>query len=38
MSVTTRAVAPAPIVPRHAWQALGVLLAGMFMALLDTTT
>jgi EmrB/QacA subfamily drug resistance transporter len=27
----------APVVPRRAWQALIVLLAGMFMALLDTT-
>ena len=29
--------APAPAVSRRAWQALIVLLAGMFMALLDTT-
>ncbi|MGO4784661.1 DHA2 family efflux MFS transporter permease subunit [Cryobacterium sp. W22_MBD10_FK3] len=29
--------APAPAVSRRAWQALVVLLAGMFMALLDTT-
>jgi len=28
---------PAPVVSRRAWQALIVLLAGMFMALLDTT-
>ncbi|MCS5734326.1 MFS transporter [Herbiconiux daphne] len=28
---------PAPAVPRRAWQALIVLLAGMFIALLDTT-
>ena len=27
----------APVIPRRAWQALIVLLAGMFMALLDTT-
>jgi len=30
-------VSPAPVVTRRAWQALIVLLAGMFMALLDTT-
>jgi EmrB/QacA subfamily drug resistance transporter len=34
-SATARPIAP-PI-PRRAWQALIVLLAGMFMALLDTT-
>ncbi|MCI4658260.1 DHA2 family efflux MFS transporter permease subunit [Cryobacterium zhongshanensis] len=28
---------PPVVIPRHAWQALIVLLAGMFMALLDTT-
>ncbi|QWT22766.1 MFS transporter [Subtercola sp. PAMC28395] len=33
---TSAAYAP-PAVPRQAWQALIVLLAGMFMALLDTT-
>jgi EmrB/QacA subfamily drug resistance transporter len=27
----------APVIPKRAWQALIVLLAGMFMALLDTT-
>jgi len=37
MAVTTRADAPTPIVPRQTWQALAVLLAAMFMALLDTT-
>jgi EmrB/QacA subfamily drug resistance transporter len=37
MSVTARDAGPAPTVSRHAWQALAVLLAGMFMALLDTT-
>jgi EmrB/QacA subfamily drug resistance transporter len=37
MPATTRAAAPTPTVPRHTWQALTVLLAGMFMALLDTT-
>jgi MFS family permease len=37
MSVVTRAATPAPTVPRRTWQALAVLLAGMFMALLDTT-
>ncbi len=33
----TPASAPAVEVPRRAWQALTVLLLGMFMALLDTT-
>jgi EmrB/QacA subfamily drug resistance transporter len=33
--MSTEAIAPA--VPRHAWKALAVLLAGMFMSLLDTT-
>lgn len=33
----SRASAPAVEVPRRAWQALIVLLLGMFMALLDTT-
>ena len=28
---------PSPVVPRRTWQALIVLLAGMFIALLDTT-
>ena len=28
---------PAPVVPRRAWNALIVLMVGMFMALLDTT-
>ena len=37
MSDTTQAGRPAVVIPRHAWQALVVLLAGMFMALLDTT-
>jgi EmrB/QacA subfamily drug resistance transporter len=32
-----RSQSPAPQVSRRAWQALIVLLAGMFMALLDTT-
>ncbi|TFD17002.1 MFS transporter [Cryobacterium sp. TMT4-10] len=36
-SKTPGASPPAPVVSRHAWQALVVLLAGMFMALLDTT-
>lgn len=31
------AAAQRPAVPKRAWQALAVLLAGMFMALLDTT-
>lgn len=33
----SRATAPSVEVPRRAWQALIVLLLGMFMALLDTT-
>jgi EmrB/QacA subfamily drug resistance transporter len=33
----TQAARAAVFIPRHAWQALIVLLAGMFMALLDTT-
>jgi len=33
----SRASAPTVDVPRRAWQALVVLLLGMFMALLDTT-
>ena len=37
MSDTTQAGRPVAVIPRHAWQALVVLLAGMFMALLDTT-
>ncbi|WP_448060865.1 MFS transporter [Cellulomonas hominis] len=36
-STAARPAAPFPPVPRHAWLALVVLLAGMFMALLDTT-
>ncbi|MBC7443061.1 MAG: MFS transporter [Ramlibacter sp.] len=36
-SKTPQASPPTPAVSRHAWQALVVLLAGMFMALLDTT-
>jgi EmrB/QacA subfamily drug resistance transporter len=34
---TAPAVSKAPVVPRRAWEALIVLMAGMFMALLDTT-
>ncbi|WP_216363692.1 MFS transporter [Subtercola boreus] len=34
---TTRAGQPAPAIPKHAWQALVVLLLGMCIALLDTT-
>ena len=37
MPKTTRETRPVVVIPRHAWQALVVLLAGMFMALLDTT-
>jgi EmrB/QacA subfamily drug resistance transporter len=37
MAVTTRADAPTPTVAPHTWQALAILLAAMFMALLDTT-
>jgi MFS family permease len=37
MSDTTAARTSAPPIPRRAWQALVVLLLGMFMALLDTT-
>jgi EmrB/QacA subfamily drug resistance transporter len=37
MSETTQARPPAPVIPRRSWQALIVLLIGMFMALLDTT-
>ncbi|MET0989638.1 MAG: MFS transporter [Glaciihabitans sp.] len=37
MTKTTPARPAAPVVPRRSWQALIVLLAGMFMALLDTT-
>jgi EmrB/QacA subfamily drug resistance transporter len=37
MSHSSTAAAPAPAIPRRAWQALIVLLAGMFIALLDTT-
>ncbi|TFC18192.1 DHA2 family efflux MFS transporter permease subunit [Cryobacterium algoritolerans] len=37
MSHPTQEARPAAVIPRHAWQALVVLLAGMFMALLDTT-
>ena len=37
MSKATQNSRPAVDIPRHAWQALVVLLAGMFMALLDTT-
>jgi len=35
--VTDPALTQAPVVSRRAWQALIVLMAGMFMALLDTT-
>lgn len=35
--INSRASAPAAVVPRRSWQALVVLLLGMFMALLDTT-
>ncbi len=34
---TTDPISPATVTPRRAWLALTVLLAGMFMALLDTT-
>lgn len=34
---STPAAGASPAVPRRAWQAMIVLLAGMFMALLDTT-
>jgi len=37
MSKTAPQLRSAPVVSRRAWQALIVLLAGMFMALLDTT-
>ncbi|WP_213813943.1 MFS transporter [Glaciihabitans sp. dw_435] len=37
MSETLAAPTGAPAIPRRAWQALIVLLAGMFIALLDTT-
>ncbi|GIG68153.1 DHA2 family efflux MFS transporter permease subunit [Phytomonospora endophytica] len=37
MSATSPAPAGAPVIPRRTWLALTVLLAGMFMALLDTT-
>ncbi len=37
MTQTATAPLGAPVVSKHAWQALVVLLAGMFMALLDTT-
>jgi len=37
MTDTTAARPAAPVIPRRAWQALIVLLAGMFIALLDTT-
>lgn len=36
-SATARVKPAAPAIPRRAWQALIVLLLGMFMALLDTT-
>ena len=37
MTETTAERPAAPPIPRRAWQALIVLLAGMFIALLDTT-
>jgi EmrB/QacA subfamily drug resistance transporter len=37
MTDPAQTLRPAPVVSRHAWQALVVLMAGMFMALLDTT-
>ena len=37
MSSSTAAPSQAPAIPKRAWQALIVLLAGMFIALLDTT-
>jgi EmrB/QacA subfamily drug resistance transporter len=37
MTDTTTSAPSAPVVSRRAWQALVVLLIGMFMALLDTT-
>jgi len=36
-SPATTTAPPSPVVSRRAWQALAVLLAAMFMALLDTT-
>ena len=37
MSKATQNIRPTAVIPRQAWRALFVLLAGMFMALLDTT-
>lgn len=38
MTVPIRADTPPDTIPGRTWRALAVLLASMFMALLDTTT